>query len=237
MEIKNQDSKTLIENFRGLVRQERKLTAEIVEYIKEIDQRQLFLELGFPNLFEYLTRGEGYTAGAAQRRIDSARILREIPELKKDIQEGTVNIMQLAMVAKCIRAKEKQSVVEVSTEDKKEMIALIQNQSVAESEKRIVQHLDLEVIEQSKIKYQSNESVRLEATLSKKEFEDFRRVSELLSNTIFNAGPREIVAFLCQEFLKRKDPRIIEERVQAQAFFKKNNLKQTRRKRLLKQEE
>ncbi|MBL7687874.1 MAG: hypothetical protein JNJ49_07545, partial [Bdellovibrionaceae bacterium] len=59
---------------RRLVVKERTLLADIIALLKEIDRRQVYLELGFPSLFEYLVNGVGYSEGAAQRRIDAARL-------------------------------------------------------------------------------------------------------------------------------------------------------------------
>lgn len=132
----------LIENFRSLVQSERKITGEIIEYIKEIDSRRVYLDLGFTSLFAYLTQGIGYTAASAQRRIDSARLLRDLPEIKNEIQTGALNLMQLSVVAQSVRAKEKQVAVHVSTADKKEILRQVQNQNLFETQTAVAEYFD-----------------------------------------------------------------------------------------------
>jgi hypothetical protein len=53
-------SSTLIEEFKKLLDTERFTVAEIVEYVREIDRRQLYLEHGYTSLFSFLTDGLGY---------------------------------------------------------------------------------------------------------------------------------------------------------------------------------
>jgi hypothetical protein len=65
----------IVEKLKQLVASERKITAEIIEHIQEIDQKKIYLQMGFPNLYAFLTEYIGYTAASAQRRIEAARLL------------------------------------------------------------------------------------------------------------------------------------------------------------------
>jgi hypothetical protein len=46
------------------VKTERRSTSEVVRLFQEISNRQLFLERGFPNLYEMATKHFGYCAGS-----------------------------------------------------------------------------------------------------------------------------------------------------------------------------
>src|SRR5580700_6327257 len=98
-------NRDLIEKFKILVLHERKITAEVVDYLREIDRRKVYLELGYTSSFSFLTKGLGYSPSAAQRRIDSARLMQMVPEIKNDLQAGSLNLTQVAIIAQAIRQK------------------------------------------------------------------------------------------------------------------------------------
>src|SRR4051812_13299129 len=107
MELKLMTDKTFLDNFSYLVKSERKITADLIEYVKEMDRRRLYLEMGFTSLFQFMTEHLGYTPGSAQRRIDSARMLRDVPELREKLASGELNLMQVSTLARAVREKEK----------------------------------------------------------------------------------------------------------------------------------
>lgn len=205
----------IITQFEQLVRSERKLTAQIVEYIKEIDSRRIFLELGFNSTFAYLTDGMGYTAAEAQRRIDSARLLRELPNLGQEIQAGALNLTQLSIVAQAVRAKEKQAGVRIDTATKFEICADLKNQNTQATQQKVAELLDIPIESHERKKVQQDGSVRLDLTLSEEQMAKLARAREVLSSTLQEATMAELIVRLAEEFLSRKDPLVVEERVQA----------------------
>lgn len=90
MNLKSLNRIELDLRIKTLAAQERELLHEIILTIKEIDQRRMYLDLGYPSLFAYLVESVGYSAGSAQRRIDAARLLKEVPELGERIQAGKI---------------------------------------------------------------------------------------------------------------------------------------------------
>src|SRR6059058_4003106 len=99
----------VLNKLENLVQTERRITLAIIELIREVDEKRIYLGLGFASLFEMLTRKFGYSAGSAQRRIDSARLLKEVPEIKKGLGSGELSVSQVAMVAKGFRQLAKQT--------------------------------------------------------------------------------------------------------------------------------
>jgi hypothetical protein len=85
----------LLSNFDRLVKTERKITYEILLYINEVELRGLHASLGYGSIYDYLIKHQGYSGGSAQRRVQSARLLLEIPEVAEKIQDGSLNLTQL----------------------------------------------------------------------------------------------------------------------------------------------
>src|SRR5690606_6386255 len=131
---------------------EKKTTAEIVEFVKEIQKRRLYLELGHTSLFSYLTAGLGYTPASAQRRIDAARILAALPEVRTDLETGSLNLMQISLLAQSVRQKEKEG-ESVETEIKRGLLEQLRNQDLKSSQTILAEGLNLEVPTQEKARY------------------------------------------------------------------------------------
>src|SRR5690606_39922356 len=89
--------------FKKLVQAERELLVEIIRVIQECDARRIYLELGYPNLFTYMVQGLGYSEGAAQRRIDAARLSREIPAVAAKLESGEMTLSHVSIIQKASR--------------------------------------------------------------------------------------------------------------------------------------
>jgi len=103
MNIANMNDEQLHLQMGRLVEREREVLSEVIIYIQEVDRRRLYLRLGFGSTFAYLTEGHKYSAGAAQRRIDAARLLRVAPVLHEKLAQGELNLKQISVVAQGVR--------------------------------------------------------------------------------------------------------------------------------------
>lgn len=198
---------SLIAHLQKLVSTERRTTAEILEVLKEVDARRLYLQLGFTSLFAYLTDGLSYSPAAAQRRIDSARLLRAVPEIKADLESGELNLTQVSMLAQGLRQKKaSQASPQVAVSEIKSILTQIKNQNPRATQQTIAQELDLPLKAVEIARAQKDNSTRLEVTLPEDEMAKLQRSKEIISHTHPNPSWAELVCYLNEEFLKRKDP-------------------------------
>lgn len=212
--IKNLNANDLLIQFEKLVSIEKKTTAEILEYLKEIDRRKLYLHMGHTSLFSYLTKGLKYSESSALRRINAARILNAAPEIKKHLESGELNLMQVSFVAQAIKQKEtelKNQTVEnkepsEAVINKTELLMKVKNLDIVTTQKVIAKSLNLKVSTFEKKKVQKDESVRLEITLTKEQIEILDRVKDLISHSNPNPSISDLIEYLANEFIKRKDP-------------------------------
>ncbi len=174
--LKNSDLDLKI---KDLASRERELLHEVLLTVKEIDIRGLYLELGYANLFLYLTESVGYSAGSAQRRIDAARLLWDVPEVGEKIQSGELTLTQVTLLQKTVRRVLLNS-KKVSTEDKKELLKELVNKNQRATEQAIASFFDLPVLQDSKVTAQSDKSVRLEVTISQGLYEKIQRGSGIV---------------------------------------------------------
>lgn len=178
---------------KNLVRKEREVLHNILETIREVDSRRMYLEMGFASLFDYLTKAVGYSNASAQRRIDAARLLSEIPDLATKIQSGELKLNQISMVQKATREVARTKHQKVTREEKALLLKNIASKTVQETQKEISCFFDLPVQEITMQKVQADESVRIELTLDKESYERLQRAQALLSNAV---GDKDLVSFI-----------------------------------------
>lgn len=193
MNLKSLNKFELDQRIKSLAAQERELLHAVLLTVKEIDQRRSYLELGFPNIFAYLVDGVGYSAGSAQRRIDAARLLSEVPSLGAKIQSGEVKLQQVSLIQKAAREVFKSSSKNVTSAEKSELLEQISSKSFQESQKDVAAYFDIPVVEATKQKVQADESVRVSLTLPKELAEKIQQAQGLLSHAL---GTNDLVAYL-----------------------------------------
>jgi 5-methylcytosine-specific restriction endonuclease McrA len=166
----------------------------------------LYLKFGYASLFEYLTQHIGYANGSAQRRIDAARLAIYVPKVVVDLESGDLNLSQVALLQKSIRAIQSDSKTKVDQKTKENLVDLLSNKSFAESEVLVAHVLDIAPMETTRVTNQKDESVRLQVTLTKSQWEKLLKMRELLSNTIpggSNWG--QVFEYAADKVIKLKD--------------------------------
>jgi hypothetical protein len=200
--IKNAE---LLSQFKTLVASERKITAQVLKYIAEIDRRRLYLELAFGSLFDFLTKGNGYSNGAAMRRIQAARLLRDVPEVLEKIQTGEVNLSQLTILQKATKEHLAQTGHKIDSKRKQELVQKIigktQQQTV------VVLNCDLQIALPKVIPqpvYHKDESVTLTLRLSKEQLAVAEQTRSLLSHAVPGGEWEKILDHLFRKEIKKR---------------------------------
>jgi 5-methylcytosine-specific restriction endonuclease McrA len=209
MELKHLSNAELLGRMEKLVRTERRITHLVLLHIIEIEERKLYAERGFDGMYTYLTRGLGYSEGSAYRRLQSARLLKQIPEVAEKIEDGSLNLTQLTQVQKNL----KQSPLG-HTQDSlgrsqglkftKEILSKIENKNSFETQKVLAKEMNLPVQVHEKIKPQADESIRLEVTLTAEQFQDLEKARSLLSHICPEGSWGEVIATLAENYTEKK---------------------------------
>ena len=168
------ESKTLTDHdlnqkVKNLAINERKLTKEILLYIAEVDKRRLYLRMAYTSLYEYLTKEIGYSEGAAQRRIDAARLMHKVPEVSSKIEDGSLHLAQISKVQKICRHIKKESGAPVDLATQRIVLEKLENKTSIETDLILAQEFQIEVKATERKVIQQDESIRIELTLTKEE--------------------------------------------------------------------
>jgi 5-methylcytosine-specific restriction endonuclease McrA len=133
MNYKSLSDKQLLIQTKLAVQSERRAMTEVLHLLKEVEQRKLFCDLNYSSIMEYAMKELQYTETAALRRIRAARLLKEIPSLESKIKDGTLSLTNLDKAIGLFNREEIKN-----TEDKKEILKQIENQTSREAEKTLL---------------------------------------------------------------------------------------------------
>lgn len=204
--LKRLNDNDLLLRFGKLVRTERKITHLVLACIAEIDTRRLFLEKAYPSLYEFLTKEFGYSPSAAVRRIESARLLREVPEISHKIESGALNLSQLSQLQQAVRTATKTDNKKIPTEQKRELIGKIERSTQKETELILAKELSLPAPTENKERIHQNESVTLTITFTKEEMEALTQARSLAAHSLESHNWSHFLSYLCRKEIKRRAP-------------------------------
>ncbi|WP_413575108.1 HNH endonuclease [Bdellovibrio sp. HCB290] len=194
----------LLTRFGKLVQTERKITHLVLECIAEIDARKLYLDKAYSSLYEFLVQEFGYSSSAALRRIESARLLREVPELAEKIESGAINLSQLSKVQQAVRAVQKIEDRKIDLEEKKELLNRIEHTTQQQTEVILCQALSLPVLEENKERIHRDESVTLTITLSKEQMAILKQAQDLIAHALPKQNWADAITYLAKKEIQRR---------------------------------
>ena len=93
------DNDQLVAALSKLVRREHDLLSDLLAHLAELDERRLYLDLGYSSLFAYCTEKLEFCPASAGRRIAAARLCRSYPELFGRVAQGELQLTVLSLLA------------------------------------------------------------------------------------------------------------------------------------------
>ncbi len=193
----------LISRTEKLVASERKVTHLVLVYLCAIEDRRLYLQRGYDGMYAYLTQGLGYSESGAYRRLQSARLLREIPEAAKSLESGSLNLSQMTQVQKELKVQAQKGRA-FSLEQTKDLLKKLENQNTHETKKTLALEFDHPPQTHEKVRPQKDNSIRLETTLTPEQFEALKQAKSLLSHACPDGAWNNVIGSLAKDFNSRK---------------------------------
>ena len=198
--ISNSD---LLSRTQNLDQTERKIMHLVLTHILEIMDRRLYAELGFSSMFSMLTKKYGYSEPSALRRIDAAKLLRKVPEVADRLKSGALNLSQVVQLQKCleVEASKGDSVSETRTY---EILDLLENCNSFETKQVLAQEFKMPLKIQEIVRPQKDESVRIEVTFTKEQFEELKTAKSLLSHIAHSGSWAEVISVISKKYNQSK---------------------------------
>ncbi len=112
----------LLRRLAELMRQSRRVEADIVAHIAEVDERRLYAREAFPSMFAYCTDVLHLSEAEAYLRISAARASREHPMLLTMLADGRLHLTAIAKLAPRLTRENRDGLLERATHRSKRQI-------------------------------------------------------------------------------------------------------------------
>jgi hypothetical protein len=188
---------------RLAVTEENKAKTRVLHLLAEIERRRLYSK-EHPSLFEYCVRVLKYSSGAAQRRIDTMRAMKLIPEIEAKLISGELNLTSVSQAQTFFRHEAKQS-KNYSVDEKKILLGKLENKSTRECIETLVA-ISPQTVPQEKRRVLSPEKTELKLTLDKALIEKLDRLKALMSHKSPHMTDAELLNVLADMALAKLDP-------------------------------
>jgi hypothetical protein len=175
--MKNQNYQTneIHQNLITLTKLERKTLAEILELLRLNFNQKIFAKMGYSHLVKYMVSELGYSESAAWRRWVALKITNEMPEAKKMLQDGDVNLSTLGKLSLHMKNE--------SLDKKRAASAVIKNKTLNEVEKGLFAITGRKTETQDFIHRASENTQRMSVTLSDETVAKLDRLKQLMQKT------------------------------------------------------
>jgi 5-methylcytosine-specific restriction endonuclease McrA len=217
----------LIKRTQDLVVVERRATMDLIEHLREIERRMLFLEMGYSSLFEFVVKHLGLSEGSAQRRISAMRLIRDVPEARAKLDSGEITLSNASQIQTVFRAaaQAQRSSLRGAQEpgiQVNDPSSLVGKTLDLDSKKRILEEISgmtqkecqsklLELVPQAAAKLMerdrqiSEEKFELKLVISKDLHDRIEELKVLLSHSLRQGGVAELLEYLVNQETKRQE--------------------------------
>jgi 5-methylcytosine-specific restriction endonuclease McrA len=155
-----------------IAQQEREITVNLLQHLQEGERRQLFLDVGYPTLYEYVVKELKFSEGAAYRRIGAMRLVREVPSAAEKLESGKISL--------CTAAKVQSATKKTPSEDKEKILESVAGKSSRETDRELSKY-DPKLAKESTRWINENE-VQLSFSLEKLDFQKMQELQSIRSH-------------------------------------------------------
>ena len=182
---------TVLSEIKSAVHEERKCQLKVLELLREIEKDRHFLDMGYPSLYEFATRELGYSAGAAHRRIQSMRLLKTMPELEENIEDGSLSLCIAAKTQSVFKKEDKRRKEEGKTKldlgYKQEVIQAMIGKSTRECERKIAETFPEFAVPPERERALADDKTLIQFTANKNLMEKLEKLKSFLAHLTFRA--------------------------------------------------
>lgn len=158
---------------------EKAATAILLHHIKEVERRKLYCDWKFSSLFDWCVNELGLCEGSAHLRITAARTMKEIPEIEKKIEQGSLTLSNISQVNQFCRQNNISD-----PREKKEILKQVENLSKTKTEKKLFEISGKENPAKESQKRVSETKSKVSLILSDETMEALKEVKALLGKEV-----------------------------------------------------
>jgi hypothetical protein len=204
MNFKEFSNDQLSNKIKFLSSEDRRITTELIECLREIRSRRIHLQLGYGSLFEYCVKELGFSEGSASRRVSAVNALEEMPEIKAKIESGALTLSNISQAQKYFRV-EKEIGQSLNSEEKREVLKSLEHTSTREAERKLVE-LEPKLAIKEKERVVADDRIEIRFTMNTELKEKIEKIKSLLSHKKANMSFEEVLFEMAEVSLAKLDP-------------------------------
>ena len=173
--------------------------------LQEIERKRLYLEWGFSSLHQFCVEALGYSEGSAARRVQASRLLRDVPEVKAKLEEGTISL-SVAAQAQSFFYRERKFARSYTPEGKRELLAKLDHKTSRETEVELLK-LSPQALPQERLRQVTPEHQELRVILDAEMIQVLEEFKALASHQLANGSYQELLRFavkIAADVLRKK---------------------------------
>ena len=203
--VKSLNDLQLIERTEYLVRRERQVIECLIWHLQEIQDRRLYIKMGYTDMFECLVKHFKYSETVAYARKASLKIIKEVPMITEALSSGELNLTNLSLAQTFFKKQEKKNEHPVTTEQKIDLIENIKNKTTHEV-KQLLAELSPEMnLPVDQVKYLSFEKVQIQMTVDKNLLDKINYLKSLISHENINPNYNDLLGMALDAAIEKKE--------------------------------
>ena len=201
--IKSLSDPDLILSTERVVEQERKIVQVLIWHLQEIQDRKLFLSMGFVSLYECLIQHFKMSDTTAYGRIKVLKILEDVPEICESLKTGELNISNIALAHSFIEKHQKITGEELSSTEKVDLIENLKNKTTSEVKELLARCNPDTALPYDEIKILSGSHSQLRSTVSNELVQRIEYLKSLISHENINPTHEELLAMAFDALIEK----------------------------------
>lgn len=208
LKIKTDDE--LIHTLKLGVENERKLLMEILEALREVEDRKLHLEMGYSDLYMFAMKELGYSSGAAYRRISAMRLLKTVPEVAPKLESGELGLENASQAQSFFRKEDQrrreQGEQRLSLEEKREVVTELFGKSSREGQRVLMERSPEVMTPSEKLRPLPEQKTMIQFVASVELMGKLEELKSLLAHQNFEGRMDVLIEKLADIALKKLNP-------------------------------
>jgi hypothetical protein len=107
MNLQSKCNSVLLKELKQEVAKEREILMTVLGYLREADDRKLYLEMGYSDFHVFCEKELGYSSGSAYRRIAAMRLISAVPDVASKLESGELGLENASRAQRQFRREDK----------------------------------------------------------------------------------------------------------------------------------
>ncbi len=194
VDVKTMSDAQLIERVEYLVKRERQLVECLIWHLQEIQDRKLYITLGYTSLFECLVKHFKYSESVAYGRISALKVIKAVPTVGEALNKGELNLTTLTLAQTYFKKMDRKSdQPKITADEKFQLIENLKNKSTHEVKQFLAEVSPEMDLPPDQVKFLNPDLAQLHAIVDKEVLKKIEYLKSLISHINISPSFNELL--------------------------------------------